>query len=107
MSTAEEIKEDLESGLLFNKMLCKHGMCLVDENSGIYLPQDFLQHCDGWHLTEEDKRILKEGPDGEDYEEVWADILDSASMTDASGIIWVLHQGESGDLFAVPLSYNT
>ena len=104
MSTTKEIIEDLRLGLSFDKMLCKHGICLADEISGIYLPQEFLWRCAGWGLTKEDKRVLKEGPDGEDYEEVWADILDSASKTSAAGITWHLHQ--DAGLYAVPVSYK-
>lgn len=78
---------------------------LLSDAHGIYIPHQFanfvatLEHPDGWHnVTFEECQILTDGPEHEEYWDVWCDVLDNATYTDASGNIWRLYQ--DGDLFA-------
>ena len=44
--------------------------------------------------------VCQSGPDNELYWESWVAILDSASVTDATGRVWRLYQ--NGDLWEIP-----
>lgn len=82
----------------------KDSILLVDGNSGIYVPQSFVEAYDAaeWGISPEDESILNAGPDHEHYWDVWDDVLRDASYTDDNGNVW--HLWQDGDLFAV--QYN-
>jgi len=81
--------------------------CMLDSARGIYIPQNFAEcyNMEEWGISKEDEKILLDGPDNEEYWETWSEVLFEAQYTDKDAdVTWCLHQGESGDLFAV--QYN-
>lgn len=71
----------------------------ADANRGIYIPQFFARTCaDGWTISARDKEILLDGPEHEDYWNIWNRVLDYAECKDSEGVVWRLHH--AGDLFA-------
>lgn len=82
---------------------------LLDDNRGIYIPQEFARqfYPDGknWYWSEEDAKILLEGPDHELYWDVWEDVLDNAYfIDDDDGVKYTLYQ--DGDLLAIMDGYS-
>jgi len=75
--------------------------CILDGARGIYIPQAFAECYDmkEWKVSEEDEKILMDGPDNDLYWETWDDVIREAEYTDEDGIVWSLWQ--DGDLFAV------
>ena len=76
--------------------MCGMDLIISDAN-GIYIPKIFAEGF-GWEISEEDREILKVGPEHEHYWETWDDVLASARYMDQYGYMWELHQ--DGDLFA-------
>jgi len=87
---------------------------LIDSARGNFIPQHFAESCVDWvgsrsatwSITAEDHRRLGMGPgldekESEDYWDTWADVLDSSKFVTPEGRVYTLHQGESGDVFAV------
>lgn len=79
---------------------------LIDENRGIYIPQEFSKRFDPneWQLGNEKEAldILKAGPDHTDYWEAWDEILATATFVEKRNgqqLVWALEQ--EGSLFAV------
>jgi hypothetical protein len=80
---------------------------LLCGDKGIYIPQAFVQSypTEVWGISEEDADILKEGPEGEYYNEVWSNVLDNAVMQSLiKGLHYTLYQ--DGDLYIVPSNYE-
>ena len=76
---------------------------LFDDASGIYIPQRFAQEIDREAVTgvsEEDFEILND-PDHEFYWDAWADVLDTAIITDIHGTQYTLYQ--DGDVWLIPI----
>ena len=83
--------------------------CIIDGHHGIYIPKSFMECYDAkeWRISKEDEEILLAGPDNEEYWETWSEVLFEAQYTDKDAdVTWCLHQGESGDLFAVQYNPN-
>lgn len=75
-------------------------VCLIDGHHGIYVPQVFAeQYAGGWRVNDKLLRILKDGPDNEEYWDAWQMVLDLAFYTDTDGAELALWQGQSGDVF--------
>lgn len=77
----------------------------ADSARGIYIPQYFAESvyrtkCD---TPDEDLDLLAQGPEQDDYWDIWSDVLDSCVLTDSDGIEWTLHQ--DGDLWLVPANH--
>jgi hypothetical protein len=73
---------------------------LLDSHHGIYIPQLFSEMTISEDVvSEEQKNILKEGPDNEYYWDVWTEVLDNAEIVHDNKV-WRLEQ-EEGDLWAV------
>lgn len=76
----------------------------ADSNRGIYIPQYFAQNVKREFVTgvsAEDYKVLEAGPDGENYWEAWADVLDNAKINDPKQDECYLHH--DGDLWVVPI----
>lgn len=75
---------------------------LVNGAHGVYVPRQFVLEYlwDQWGVDEDDAKILKAGPDHDEYWEAWDAVLNDAALV-VDGKAWSLHQGESGDLFAI------
>ena len=70
---------------------------LLDETRGIYIPQAFAQLY-GELLNDDDKKILLDGPDNDDYWEVWEDVLNEEYKIDGeNGTLY-----QDGDLWFIP-----
>lgn len=80
--------------------------CLVPSADGVYVPKSFVECYDYryWGVSEEDAKILLEGPEHELYWEAWHDVLGSASY-EKDGVTYTLYQ--DGDLFAVAMDELT
>ena len=72
---------------------------LLDGHRGIFIPQAFGQIITA-DIQEEDRSVLQDGPDHEHYWDVWEDVLNTCTWTDADGVTWSLYQ--DNDLWAVP-----
>jgi hypothetical protein len=74
---------------------------LVDSHYGIYVAQCFVERYNSadWHISAENEAVLREGPDHEDYWEVWDEVLSSAYHCAEDGKRWTLMQ--DCDLFAI------
>lgn len=75
---------------------------LVDSHWGQYVPQCFATQIDRTVVNEvspTDWDILTQGPDDEEYWDVWQHVLDNATLRENS-VTYTLHQ--DGDLWAVP-----
>lgn len=100
--------------------------CYLDGASGQYVPKrfaretkreclsgvkpedlDYLARGPGGCLDDDDSLAEGESVRGEFYWDVWQDVLDNAILTDPdSGIRFKLWNGESGDIFLVPESWE-
>ena len=69
---------------------------IISDANGIYIPKIFAEGF-GWEISEEDREILKVGPEHEHYWETWDDVLASAKYMDEKGYVWRLYA--DGDLF--------
>lgn len=77
-------------------------MLYADSARGVYIPQHFAQTIRQdaiRNVRPELLDVLAAGPDGPDYWEIWQDVVDNASVTDA-GVCYFLH--EDGDLWLIP-----
>jgi len=75
----------------------------ASDRHGIYIPQYFAESIQREYLggvSDEDMRILIDGPESDYYWEAWDTVLDNAVLTDSSGKRWNLWQ--DGDLWLVP-----
>ena len=75
---------------------------IISDANGVYIPKIFAEASAiaegfGWEISEEDREILKVGPEHEHYWETWDDVLASAKYMDEKGYVWRLY--EDGDLF--------
>lgn len=77
----------------------------ADSARGIYIPQYFAESVDRTKCDtpDEDLDLLAQGPEQDDYWDIWSDVLDSCVLTDSDGIEWTLHQ--DGDLWLVPANH--
>lgn len=77
---------------------------LIDSNRGIYIPQVFAQNFEFYILNKEELRedlnILISGPENEEYDESWSNVLDNCKLTNDKGEEMYLYQSD-GDLWAV------
>jgi hypothetical protein len=83
-------------------MMTAHIELLADSNRGVFIPQYFEESASrGWFRSVSDWALdaLREGPDGADYWEAWAHVLDNAEFTTEAGRRYTLHQ--DGDLWAI------
>lgn len=72
---------------------------LLDSNRGVYIPQHFADGFDNWKgISEEQRTILKIGPEHDLYWEVWDSVLCSAYYEQDDNT-WELYQ--DGDLWAI------
>lgn len=55
---------------------------LIDDHHGIYLPKFFVESydTDRWHVSKDNKEILLQGPDHEQYWEAWDSVRDNAYL---------------------------
>ena len=73
---------------------------LLSDARGIYIPRDamdlelFLPSIDLGDI-----KTLKDGPDNDDYWDVWDYVTDMAYAIDKDGVKWTLYQ--DGDLWAI------
>lgn len=75
---------------------------LVDEGRGLYIPQAFINRYVGWEgISDENRDILRAGPEHPEYMEAWDEVLENATWIDGQGIKFRLEQ--DGDLWAVPV----
>jgi hypothetical protein len=74
---------------------------LLDSNRGVYIPQHFaeiVQAGMSWEgYDSDDIDALLQGPDSENYWEVWEDVYSNTVFVDSNGNRWCLWQ--DGDLF--------
>ena len=77
---------------------------LVDSHHGVYVPQIFAQMVQADQIEADDKSILLEGPENEDYWETWEDVLNYCELTDTDGQKFTLHH--DSDLWAVPVGFD-
>lgn len=78
---------------------------MLSDHHGIYIPFRFVTryaHQSCWGLTPKQVRVLKAGPYGEGYWDVWDEVLRDSRYTDHEGATWSLEQ--DGDLWAVNLA---
>jgi len=85
-----------------------HNAILYANNArGVYIPQYFaesiVRECLSG-VSEEDMRILLDGPDHEQYWDAWCDVCDNAILTDEQGVTFNLYQ--DGDLWIVPCDWQ-
>ena len=71
---------------------------LINSAHGVYIPQIFAENY-GFLLDPEDKEILKQGPDHEEYWDTWADIIDKDYVINGKGV--TIEEIE-GDIWAKP-----
>jgi hypothetical protein len=73
---------------------------LLDARIGVFIPQDFIKmYGDTWSgIEDDDKKILLEGPDREDYWDVWLKVEKDAFLMKGQ-YKYTLHH--DGDLFAI------
>ncbi len=71
---------------------------LITDAAGVYIPQQFAENFEGWGILPQDFQILRQGPDHEQYWDVWSDVLIYASI-EHEGEVYRLHQ--DGDLWAL------
>jgi hypothetical protein len=71
---------------------------IISDANGIYIPKIFADGYEWEGISEEDRTILRSGPEHEHYWEAWDDVIASARFTDQYGYTWQLYQ--DGDLFA-------
>ena len=70
----------------------------ADSSRGVYIPRHFAHTAvDGWTVHAEDRVILSQGPDNDEYWDTWVRVLATATFADSDGNLWRLHQ--DGDLF--------
>ena len=67
----------------------------VDSHHGIYGPQTFAERVDRMNIDENDWNILLNGPDTENYWEVWDDVAqtwncDGVTILESGGDIWLV-----------------
>ena len=77
---------------------------LIADSWGVFLPQKFAETIKRDFVTgvsDEDYKVLEEGPKHEFYWEAWADVCDNAKITDEKLGECYLHQ--DGDLWLVPV----
>ena len=71
---------------------------LLNDHRGVYIPRDFVNNFENWHgISSDDISCLKEGPENENYWDIWQTVLDNAYYIDEKGNKWELYQ--DGDLF--------
>lgn len=90
---------------------------ILSDARGRYIPRDFVcnedatepakEHCDRWHIDQEDREILM-NPEHEHYWETWESVENYAffEATEADKILpgtWTLYQ--DGDLYAIHEDY--
>ena len=80
-------------------------MLWLDDHRGIYIPRDFATNfadraksVSG--VSDEEWAILEAGPDHESYWGTWADVCDSATVTDDNGVEYSVYQ--DGACWLVP-----
>lgn len=74
-----------------------------DSARGIYIPQHFAETAsDQWdNVTDEDRAVLRAGPEHPQYWDAWSDVLDNATYTvTADGETYTWRLWQNGDLFA-------
>ena len=72
---------------------------LVNSAHGVFIPQIFAENY-GFLLGPKDAEVLKQGPDDEEYWDVWVDVTDKDYVINGRGITIV--QSEHGDVWAKP-----
>jgi hypothetical protein len=80
-------------------------MLWLSDARGIYIPRDFATSFADRSksvigVSPEDWEALEAGPDHEWYWETWADVCDSAIVTDEKGVKYRIHQ--DGDCWLIP-----
>ena len=64
---------------------------IVSNTRWIYVPQAFAEDYIGWFgISAEERAILLAGPEGNDYWEVWDDVLAHATFVDPNRHVWEL-----------------
>lgn len=71
---------------------------MVDGMFGIYAPAKFASDYPYWPMSEEQRAILRQGPEHSHYDETWEEVLLHSTYTDEKGEVWKLWQ--DGDIFA-------
>jgi len=96
-------------GRLYPLLLSEENMkvvnpeCIVDSAHGVYIPQTFAElYLDGTvfphNVCYEDQAVLLDGPENEDYWDVWNDVLDYFEVKQSNSTV-TIHQDM--DLFAI------
>jgi hypothetical protein len=80
----------------------------VDDHHGVYVPRQFARSWSGEErerrvsgVNDDEWAILEAGPDNELYWDVWADVEQSARVTDDNGNVFAIHN--DGGCFLVPI----
>ena len=76
---------------------------LLTDARGIYAPRDFATSVDHSRVTGVTVAmwdILQEGPDHDEYWDVWAEVLNDAEVT-GHGTVYTVHQ--DGDVWLIPV----
>jgi hypothetical protein len=75
-------------------------VCLIHNSIGIYIPQHFAKYfAHDWNVPIDDINELLRGPEsGENYWQVWDEVLDKAWRDSSDGKLYLF---QYGDLFAV------
>lgn len=77
----------------------------LDSNRGVYIPKEFaeiISHSCLANVTARQIDVLKQGPDHDEYWDVWAVVEDRAVVTNpTTGVQYGLYQ--DGDLWIIPL----
>ncbi len=73
---------------------------LIDESSGIYIPQNFYENFDfqTWNIEKSDYTELSD-TENQAYWDSWTELCDKAYYIDDKGLKWTLYQ--NGCLFAI------
>ena len=71
---------------------------LITDAAGQYVPQQFAENFTGWGILPADFQVLMQGPEHQEYWDVWSDVLNYATI-EHEGISYRLHQ--DGDLWAL------
>ena len=86
----------------------KEPVLFCDAASGIYIPQRFATEVRREAVSGIDLSLLDalaEGPEREDYWDIWYDVLNEALVTDqTTGITYTLWGAD--DLWLLPLGYD-
>jgi hypothetical protein len=74
----------------------------LSDARGVYIPRDFAQFIRRDRTTgisDDDYKILEEGPDHEWYWEAWEDVCNNARITDTDGTVYTVYQ--DGDCWLI------